>query len=106
MLETYSASFTIISICGHPAAAGRLHRAGAVLQPISPRGVCGWPQIRRGAVWLACQFGVAVVATRLCRVEGVASLIGRAAAVAGQQAELNSAQVQCGWPASAHCGIG
>ena len=46
--------------------AGRLHHVGGVLQPISPRGVCGWPQIRRGAVWLACQFGVAGVATRLC----------------------------------------
>ena len=99
------ANLTRPSICdlhGWPTAPS----AGAVLQPISPRGVCGWPQIRRGAMWLACQSGVAGVATRLCRVEGVASLIGRAAAVVGQQAELNSAQVQCGWPASAHRGIG
>ena len=50
---------------------------------------CGWPQIRRGAMWLACQSGVAGVATRLCCVEGVASLIGRAAAVAGAGGPLH-----------------
>ena len=64
--------------------AGRLHYVGGVLLVLQPRdqsarGVRGWPQIRRGAVWLACQFGVAGVATRLCCVEGVTSLIGHAA---------------------------
>jgi hypothetical protein len=40
-------------------------------------------------MWLACQFGVAGVATRLCRARGVASLMGRAAVVAGAGGPLH-----------------
>ena len=67
-------------------------RAGCVAGHRYGAEPCGWPARRLRPVWLP----------HLCRAVCVAGLIGRAAAVAGQQAELDSARVQCGWPASAH----